>query len=95
MYIAGAVSYFVLYAILFVFGALFISISESTDVVTAFSASIAALSNIGPGLGSVGPVENYAWISGPGKWMLSFLMLAGRLELYSILVLLVALTWKK
>jgi trk system potassium uptake protein TrkH len=71
------------------------TISERTDIVTAFSASVAALSNIGPGLGKVGPVENYAWISTPGKWMLSFLMLAGRLELYSILVLLIPATWKR
>jgi trk system potassium uptake protein TrkH len=95
IYITGAVSYFVIYMVLFALGTLFLAVSESTDLVTSFSASIASLSNIGPGLGGVGPMENYAWISAPGKWMLSFLMLAGRLELYSILVLLLPLTWKK
>jgi trk system potassium uptake protein TrkH len=95
IYITGAVSYFVIYMVLFALGTLFLAVSESTDLVTSFSASIASLSNIGPGLGGVGPMENYAWISTPGKWMLSFLMLAGRLELYSILVLLLPLTWKK
>ena len=48
-----------------------------------------------PGLGRVGPLENYSWFSTPGKWVLSFLMLAGRLELYSILVLMLPATWKK
>jgi len=95
IYITGAVAYFVIYIVLFALGTLFMTVFESTDLVTSFSASIASLSNIGPGLGRVGAVENYAWISAPGKWMLSFLMLAGRLELYSILVLLLPLTWKR
>ncbi len=95
VYVMGATVYFIIFMILFAFGALFLTLSENTDLVTAFAASIAALSNIGPGLGKVGAVENYAWISGPGKWMLSFLMLAGRLELYSILILFVPAAWKK
>jgi trk system potassium uptake protein TrkH len=71
------------------------TLTERTDLVTAFSVSVACLSNIGPGLGQVGAVENYAWISPVGKWILSFLMLAGRLELYSILILFVPDTWRK
>jgi trk system potassium uptake protein TrkH len=95
VYITGAVSYFVIYMVLFALGTVFMTVSESTDLVTAFSASIASLSNIGPGFGGVGAMQNYAWISAPGKWMLCFLMLAGRLELYSILVLLLPLTWRR
>ena len=95
VYVIGAVAYFIIFVILFALGTVFLTVSEGTDIVTAFSAAVAALSNIGPGLGRVGAVENYAWISMPGKWMLSFLMLAGRLELYSILVLLVPATWRK
>lgn len=95
VYILGATAYFIIYIFLFVLGGALMALFESVDLVTAFSASIAAVSNIGPGLGKVGPMENYAWISTPGKWMLSFLMLAGRLELYSILVLLVPATWRK
>lgn len=95
LYITGAVSYFVIYMVLFALGTLFMTVFENTDLVTSFSASIASLSNIGPGLGMVGPMENYSWISAPGKWMLAFLMLAGRLELYSILVLFLPLAWKK
>jgi trk system potassium uptake protein TrkH len=95
LYVMGAAAYFMIYVFLFTAGTVFMTISESTDLVTAFAASIASLSNIGPGLGKVGAVENYSWISGPGKWGLSFLMLAGRLELYSILILLVPAAWRK
>jgi trk system potassium uptake protein TrkH len=94
-YVLRTAIYFFIYMSLFAVGTVFMTISDSTDLVTAFGASVACLSNIGPGLGKVGAVENYAWISMPGKWMLSFLMLAGRLELYSILVLLVPATWRK
>jgi trk system potassium uptake protein TrkH len=94
-YVLRATTYFLIYMSLFGIGTVFMTLSESTDLVTAFAASVACLSNIGPGLGKVGAVENYAWISQPGKWMLSFLMLAGRLELYSVLVLLVPATWRK
>jgi len=95
IYILGAISYFVIYMVLFAAGTVMMTVLESADLVTAFSASLASLSNIGPGLGRVGAVENYAWISAPGKWGLAFLMLAGRLELYSILVLLLPATWRK
>jgi len=93
--VSSVMSYFVLFIVLFFAGTLLLTITERCDLITAFSASIASLSNIGPGLGRVGAVQNYAWVSLPGKLVLIFLMLAGRLELYSILVLLVPSTWKK
>jgi len=94
-YVVRAAAYFIIYMFLFVFGTVVMTFTEKTDIVTAFAASIACLSNIGPGLGKVGAVENYAWISPAGKWVLSFLMLAGRLEIYSILILFVPDTWRK
>ncbi len=94
-YVVRAAAYFIIYMFLFLFGTVAMTITESTDLITAFGASVACLSNIGPGLGKVGAVENYAWISPAGKWILSFLMLAGRLELYSILILFVPDTWRK
>lgn len=93
--IAAVVSYFVIYIILFTAGTLLMTITEGCDLITAFSASIATLSNIGPGLARVGATQNYLWISPAGKWILTFLMLAGRLELYSILILFVPATWRK
>jgi trk system potassium uptake protein TrkH len=94
-YVVRAAAYFIIYVFLFVLGTAVMTVTENTDLVTAFAASVACLSNIGPGLGQVGAAENYAWISPMGKWFLSFLMLAGRLELYSILILFVPDTWRK
>lgn len=65
------------------------------DLTTAISASIASLFNIGPGLGEVGAVGNYASIPGMGKGMLISCMLLGRLEIYGILLLLLPTTWRK
>ena len=93
--ILSVLTYFLIFMLLFLIGTLMLSIIEGCDLVTALTASISALSNIGPGLGRVGPTDNFAWFSLPGKWVLIFLMLAGRLELYSILVLFIPETWKK
>jgi trk system potassium uptake protein len=62
---------------------------------TSLGAAAACLGNIGPGIGMVGPVENYAHFPGYGKWFLSFLMILGRLELFTVLVLFVPSFWKK
>ena len=65
------------------------------DLVSAFGAVAATLNNIGPGLGSVGPTSNYAHIPLIGKWVLAFFMLAGRLEVYTVLILFAPSFWKK
>ncbi|MFZ7124820.1 MAG: TrkH family potassium uptake protein [Desulfobacterales bacterium] len=65
------------------------------DFVTAFGAVAASIGNIGPGFGMVGPVENYAGIPYMGKWLLSWCMLLGRLEIYTVIILLVPEFWKK
>jgi len=64
------------------------------DLVTSFSASIACLGNIGPGLGSVGPAGNYAHLPMAAKWLLSLAMIVGRLEVYTILVLFLPEFWR-
>jgi trk system potassium uptake protein TrkH len=68
---------------------------QGLDLVSAAAAVVASLGNIGPGLGSVGPTDNYAHITIFGKWVLSFLMLLGRLEIYTVLVIFTATFWKK
>ena len=93
--ILAVVAYFIVFILLFFSGSILFLITESCDLVTALTASISALSNIGPGLAGVGATQNFAWVSLPGKWILTFLMLSGRLELYSILIFLVPSTWKK
>jgi len=65
------------------------------DIVTAFSSVIACLSNIGPGLHLVGTAHNYNFIPETGKWVLSFCMLVGRLELYTVFALFSLDFWKK
>ncbi len=65
------------------------------DFASAFSAVISCLSNIGPGLGSVGAVENFGHVHAAGKWILSLCMLLGRLELFTVLVLFTPSVWKK
>ncbi len=57
------------------------------DVSTSFGAVAASLGNIGPGIGDVGPLDNYAHFPAFGKWFLSFIMLIGRLELFTVLIL--------
>ena len=65
------------------------------DIVTAFSAVVATVNNIGPGLGEVGPASNYGVLTDVQIWVLTFAMLLGRLELLSVLVLFTARFWKK
>ena len=62
------------------------------DWVTAFSAAAACLNNLGPGLGEV--ANNYASINDAAKWILSFTMLLGRLELFTLLVLFTTTFWR-
>lgn len=65
------------------------------DLITAAGCTIATMANIGPGLGDVGPIDNYAHIATAGKFILSFCMLLGRLELYTVLILFSPNFWKK
>ncbi|HOP08316.1 MAG TPA: potassium transporter TrkG [candidate division Zixibacteria bacterium] len=65
------------------------------DLTTAVAASIATIGNIGPGLSGVGAVENYSWIPIPGKWILVVSMLLGRLEIFTVLIVLRPATWRK
>jgi trk system potassium uptake protein TrkH len=65
------------------------------DTTSALSASIACLGNIGPGLGSVGPAANYAHLPDAAKWLLSMAMIVGRLEIYTVLVLLMPEFWRR
>ena len=63
------------------------------DLMTSFSAVAASINNLGPGLASVG--VNYASLNDPAKWILCFAMLLGRLEIFTLLVLLTPAYWRK
>jgi len=92
--VANIVSFFVLFMTLFAVITLIMT-RYTPDLVTATSAVIACLGNVGPGLGAVGPAEVYAFIPAPGKIVLSIAMLLGRLELYTIVLLLLPSFWRK
>ncbi len=87
-------AFFQLYIITFTIGAMVMSFL-GLDFDSAIGASIATLGNIGPGLGTVGPIGNYAHIPEFGKWFLSFLMMIGRLELFTVLILFSPAFWKR
>ena len=63
-------------------------------LVTAITTGLATVGNIGPGFGAIGPSDNYAHYPDLVKWWLSFAMLTGRLEVYSVLVLLTPTFWR-
>jgi trk system potassium uptake protein TrkH len=65
------------------------------DFVTALGGVATSLGNIGPGFGSLGPVNHFAHLPSTGKWFLSFLMLLGRLELFTVLILITPYFWNR
>ena len=89
-----ALCYFIVNIFLILFGGIFMVAVDSMDLVSALSSVIAALMNIGPGWGVVGPTQNFASISDIGKWFLSFNMLVGRLEMFSALILFYPSFWR-
>ena len=64
-------------------------------ILTSFTTALATLGNIGPGFGLVGPAENYSFFPDYIKWVLSAAMMLGRLELYTVLVIITPSFWKK
>ena len=90
----GVLGMVILFLAIFVLASLAMSFL-GFDIVTSISSVAAALGNIGPGLGMVGPGENYAHIPVVGKGILMFCMIAGRLEVYTIVILLFPEFWRK
>ena len=86
--------FLVTYMIIFTFSVLLVSL-DGNELATNFTAVAATLNNIGPGLEMVGPMENFSLFSSPAKLVLIFDMLAGRLELFPILVLFAPDTWRR
>jgi len=86
-------SFFMLYMLIFIFGSIIISL-EGIGFIGATSAVAATLGNIGPGFDFVGPSNNYAEFSNFSKLLLSFFMLLGRLELFTVIALLTPRFWR-
>ena len=86
--------FFITYIFIYGISVLLISL-DNLDFTTNFTAVAATLNNIGPGLGLVGPTGNFSVYSDPAKYVLMFDMLAGRLELFPMLLLFSPFTWKR
>jgi len=92
--IAGITGFFILYILLFLVSSL-ILMKLGVDMISSVSATAATIGNVGPGLGLVGASQNYAFLPPVAKGILSLNMLLGRLEIYTVLVLLLPATWRK
>jgi len=86
-------AFFILYMLSFIIGALGFSMME-IDFKSAIGLAASTLGNVGPALGDFGPVNNYAPLPAIGKWWASFLMLIGRLELFTVLILFTPFFWR-
>jgi trk system potassium uptake protein TrkH len=93
----AVLAFFTLYIIILVLASLLVTAlgGNQLDAATALSGMVASLANVGPGLGKLGAVENYAWLPASVKWIFCFCMLAGRLEIYAVLLLFVPSTWRR
>lgn len=92
--VSGLVNLIFLALLVLIVASLVVS-ATGTDVLTSISSVVACQFNIGPGLGAVGPVSNYAELHPVAKWVLSFCMIAGRLEFYTLLILMTRAFWSR
>jgi trk system potassium uptake protein TrkH len=90
---ARIVGFVILYLLLCLAGALALALT-GIDPLTAIGGSIASVGNVGPAFAGLGPTDNYGWMSSQGLFVLTFLMLVGRLEIYTVLLLFHPELWK-
>jgi trk system potassium uptake protein TrkH len=87
-------SFFIIYMLIFIIASVILTLF-GLDFMTALGATASSLGNIGPAIGNVSPVDNFAHLTNAAKWFCSFLMLIGRLELFTVLILFTPLFWRK
>ncbi len=92
--ISNVQAFFIFYILIFVFSSILLSIL-GMDFITSAGAVATCLGNVGPGIGTVGPVNNFSHLPDIVKWILSFLMLLGRLELFTVLIIFSPSFWRK
>jgi len=90
----NVLAFIMIYLMTYAFGVIVLT-ALGVDFTTSLGAVATSLGNIGPGLGTVGPVDNFAHLSASVKWVLSFFMLVGRLELFTVLMLFTPFFWRK
>ncbi len=86
--------FFFLYMGIFIIGVIALA-ALGMDMISALTAMATCIGNVGPGFGSIGPMDNFTGVPFIGKWILIFGMLLGRLEIYTIIVLLMPAFWRK
>lgn len=86
--------FFAVFMMFYVIGVILMS-ALGQDFPTSISIVVATLGNVGPGLGTIGPTENYAHLPAAAKWSCSFFMLLGRLEIFTVIILLSPRFWNK
>ncbi len=91
---SNILAFIMIYILTFCIGSMIIA-SFGIDFDSSMGAVAACLGNVGPGIGKVGPVENFEFLPAPAKWILAFFMLLGRLELFTVLILFTPHFWKK
>ena len=93
-HIRRVMSYLVIYVFILIMGSAIMTMFMDFDLTTAFGAVVSSLGNTGPALGELGPAGNFVAVPAAGKWLLSFLMLVGRLEIFTVLFLFMPKTWR-
>ena len=91
---SNVLSFIVLYLGLIGVGTLVMALI-GLDLLSAFSATFSSVGNVGPAFGTLGPTESYTHVPAVGKWVLSLLMMAGRLEIFTVLMLFVPAFWRR
>ena len=92
--VSNILSFFIIYMLIFMISSVILTFL-GLDFMSALGAAASSLGNIGPALGSVSPVDNFSHLSATAKWFCSFLMLIGRLELFTVLILFTPFFWRK
>ena len=88
------IAFFIIYMLIFTISSVAFTFF-GLDFTSALGAAASSLGNIGPAIGSVSPVDNFAHLSTGAKWFSAFLMLIGRLELFTVLILFTPFFWRK
>ena len=91
--VKNTLGFYLFYILIFAVCSLIISMN-GLDMISSLSISASAIGNIGPGLGSIGPMDNWGHLTVLAKWLTSFCMLLGRLEIFTVVVLFSRSFWK-
>ena len=89
----NTLGFYLMYIMIFVFASIAFS-SYGMDIETSISASAASIGNIGPGLGAIGPYDNWGHFPIGAKWIASFCMLLGRLEIFTVIIIFTKSFWR-